>query len=77
MSVVSEVQLRRGFGPGKLKEWFVMTRDGDTHNGGLVAGPFWMAEQAWDALEALKPLYLPASLTVCGGHLDGWQDKPW
>ena len=77
MSTASEVRLKKGFGPGKLKEFFVMTRDGDTIDGGIVAGPFWFRAQADDALEALKPLYMPASLTVCGGHLEGWQDKPW
>lgn len=77
MSAASDVRLKRGFGANGVKEFFVMTRDGDTIDGGIVAGPFWFRAQADEAMEGLKPLYDAATLTVCAGHLDGWQDKPW
>jgi hypothetical protein len=77
MSAASDLRLKRGFGPDGVKEFFVMTRDGDTIDGGIVAGPFSFRAQADEAMEGLKPLYGAASLTVCGGHLDGWQDRPF
>ena len=40
MSAASDLRLKRGFGPDGVKEFFVMTRDGDTIDGGIVAGPF-------------------------------------
>lgn len=77
MGFGSDVRLLRGFGADGVKEFYVMTRDSDTIDGGIVGGPFESRRQGDDAMEALKPLYPPASLTVCGGHLEGWQDKPW
>ena len=64
--------LKRSFGPNREKDYFVVMLDGDTI-GGLVAGPFESLEQAFAALEALKPMYFRV-LSVVSGHLAGdWQ----
>lgn len=72
----SELRILKGFGPGRVKEFFVVTQDGDTFEG-LVAGPFESWVQADGAKDALRPLYPMTLLGVMGGHLEGWQDKPW
>lgn len=65
-----EYQVKRGFGPKKQKEFFVVQRDGDTM-GGVVAGPFESERQAREAIDALQRLYF-GRLHVIGGHLFGW-----
>lgn len=68
--------IKKGFGAGRVKEWFVVTMDGDTWDG-IVAAHFESAEQADKAKFALKPLYPFKRLGIMSGHLDGFQDKPW
>lgn len=70
--MLTEYAVKRGFGPGRVKEYFVVQMDGDTL-GGVVAGPFESYSQGCDAIEALRPLYNRA-LRCIGGHLVGWQD---
>ena len=65
--MLTEYTVRRGFGRGNTKEYFVVQRDGDTL-GGIVAGPFESEEQAITAIDALSPLY-NRTLTWIGGHL--------
>ena len=59
--------LKRGFGPGRSKEYYVVLLDGDTVSG-IVAGPFESERQALTALDALKPLYFRV-LSIASGHL--------
>ena len=66
-------RLKRGFGPNREKEYFVVQKDGDTWSS-IIAGPFESYEQADGAKEALKPLYFYI-LGVVGGHLVGWADR--
>ncbi len=67
-----EYMIKRGFGPARVKEYFVVQADGDTLSG-VVAGPFESYRQGCDAIEALRPLYKRA-LHCVGGHLASWQD---
>lgn len=59
--------LKRGFGPGRSKDYFVVLLDGDTVSG-IVAGPFESERQSLTALDALKPLYFRV-LSIASGHL--------
>ena len=65
--MLTEYIVKRGFGPRRTKEYFVAQRDFDTISG-VVAGPFESAEQSYNALEALKPLY-NRPLMVIHGHI--------
>jgi hypothetical protein len=65
--MLTEYVVKRGFGPGRIKEYFVAQRDYDTI-GGIIAGPFESAAQCYEALEALKPLY-NRPLMLVFGHL--------
>ncbi len=70
--MLTEYGFKQGFGPRRIKEYFVVEKDGDTL-GGVIAGPFQFYEQACDAMEALRPLYR-RPLRCVGGHLVGWRD---
>ena len=59
--------LKRGFGPNRRKDFFVVEKDGDTWST-IVAGPFPDRAQAEAKREELKPLYF-AILAVVSGHL--------
>ncbi len=65
-----EYGIKRGFGPSKVKEYFVVQADGDVL-AGVVAGPFESERQCMDALEALRPLYF-RRLCCIGGHMVEW-----
>ena len=67
----TEYVMKRGFGPAKIKEYFIVLSDGDTYSG-VVAGPFESRIQCFDAIEALRPLY-NRPLHCVGGHLTGWK----
>jgi len=69
-----EYTARRGFGPKRVKEYFVAEADGDTL-AGIVAGPFENELQCLDAIEGLRPLY-NRRLCCVGGHLVGWSRPP-
>ena len=62
-----EYTIKRGFGARRVKEYFVVQKDGDTL-GGVVAGPFESEEQCELAIDALRPLY-NRQLLVFPGHL--------
>jgi len=68
--MLTHYMVKRGFGPAKCKEYFIVQRDGDTMSG-VVAGPFQSLKQGMDAIEALRPLY-NRPLQCIGGHLTGW-----
>jgi hypothetical protein len=68
---MQEYQVKKGFGRGRVKEYFAVQADGDTL-GGIVAGPFESERQTRDAIEGLAPMY-DRNLHVIGGHLDGWR----
>jgi hypothetical protein len=68
---MQEYQIRQGFGPRRVKEYFVVETDGDTWSG-VVAGPFESELQSHQAIEGLRPLY-SRRLAVVGGHLTGWR----
>lgn len=69
--MLKEYEVKRGFGPSKEKEYFVVQSDGDTLSG-VIAGPFESYPQGMQALEALRPLYF-RPLHCIGGHLSGWR----
>jgi len=62
-----EYMVKQGFGPRRVKEYFVGQTDGDTL-GSIIAGPFESESQARQALDALRPLHF-SPLCVVGGHL--------
>ena len=62
-----EHSIKRGFGPNRVKEYFVAQTDGDTMSA-VIAGPFESETQCRQALDALRPLYF-SPLCVVGGHL--------
>jgi hypothetical protein len=62
-----EYTVKRGFGPGGVKEYFVAQADGDTLQA-VIAGPFESEAQCRQAIEALQPLFF-RSLHCIGGHL--------
>ena len=72
--MLSEYQVKRGFGAKREKEYFVVEADGDTLSG-VVAGPFESERQCIDAIEALRPLYW-RRLTYVGGHLVSYPCNP-
>jgi len=63
----SHFQVKQGFGPNKVKEYFVVQRDGDVQCG-VITGPFENEAQGRMAIEALKLLYFKP-LELVGGHL--------
>jgi hypothetical protein len=62
-----EHQIKRGFGPSHVKEYFVVEADGDTM-GSVITGPFESEAQCSLAIEALRPICF-RPLRVIGGHL--------
>lgn len=68
--MLTEYSFKKGFGPKRTKEYFIVQKDGDVI-GGLVAGPFWTEDQCHEAILALRPLY-NRPLAYVGGHLVGW-----
>ena len=68
--MLSEYTIKRGFGAGNVKEYFVVQADGDTL-GGVIAGPFESETQCRDAIEALRTMY-SRQLHCIGGHLASW-----
>jgi hypothetical protein len=60
--------VKRGFGPGRVKEYFVGARDGDTL-GAIIAGPFATWEQCYAAKDALEALCNSSRLICLAGHL--------
>lgn len=68
--MAQEYVVKKGFGRNKVKEYFIVQKDGDTL-GGFVGGPFESEEQAHEAIEGLEPMY-ERRLFVIGGHLFGW-----
>ena len=65
--MLTEYIIKKGFGAGRTKEYFVGQRDFDII-GGIVAGPFETAVQCYEAMEALKPLY-NRPLALVSGHM--------
>jgi hypothetical protein len=65
--------VKRGFGPGRTKEYFVVQADGDTL-GSILAGPFENSEQCLAAIEALRTC-VSGRLTWIAGHLA--REREW
>ena len=65
-----EYTVRRGFGPGRAKEFFVVEKDGDTL-GSVLTGPLETEEQCRQVIDSLHELTFKP-LTYIGGHLVGW-----
>lgn len=61
------IVLKRGFGPNREKDYFVVLKDGDTF-GRIVAGPFPTEAECQREREALRPLYFQI-LGIQSGHL--------
>ena len=62
-----EHQIKRGFGAERVKEYFVVERDGDTM-GSVITGPFESERQCQAAIDALSSLCF-RPLVCVGGHL--------
>jgi hypothetical protein len=60
-------QVKRGFGALRVKEYFVVEKDGDSLSG-VIAGPFESREQCFEAIEALRPMYYRPIVCIAG-HL--------
>jgi hypothetical protein len=53
----------------ECKDFYIVRLDADDIPKGIIAGPFWMTEQASEAIEALQPLYPNQRLAYVGGNL--------
>ena len=66
-----EYSVKRGFGPGRVKEYFLAVVDSDTMSA-IVAGPFSNVENALAARDGLRAFY-GRELRWVGGHMVGWE----